>query len=65
MDNYRAIIPWHRLKAHLEQEIKVVDGKLRNCKPEELGQLQGRAATLEYLLNLPETLQALDQTEEK
>ena len=64
MENYHAIIPWHRLKAHLEQEIKVVDSKLRNCKPDELGQLQGRAATLAYLLNLPETLTALD-TEEK
>jgi hypothetical protein len=62
---YHAVIPWSRLKAHLEKEIKSVDARLRSCKPEELGLLQGRAIQLEYLLNLPETLMALDQTEEQ
>lgn len=62
---YHTIIPWPRLKQHLDKEIKSVDAQLRSCKPEELGKLQGRAIQLEYLLNLPETLTALDQTEEQ
>jgi hypothetical protein len=60
---YHAIIPWSRLKTHLEKEIRSVDSQLRTCKPDQLGLLQGRAIQLEYLLNLPETLLALDQME--
>lgn len=61
MTNYREVIPWYKLRQHLEQQLRDLDSKLRRSQDDnETHRLQGRASVLEDLLNLPETLEILE-----
>lgn len=63
--HFSQVIPWHILKAHFERQLKATDAKLRRSVEPEAAMLRGRAQLLEELQNLPETLEALADEDER
>lgn len=60
-NGFTRVIPWPRLKRHLDDKLSQVDRKLRRATGDERDKLQGQALLLEDLLNLPESLALLDE----
>lgn len=53
---------WHEVKAELERRLAVTKAKLVRANTDrDVWQLQGRALQLEELLNLPATVEILEQ----
>lgn len=62
MTDYRQVIPWHVIRKHFEKRLSEVNGAwLDATNVDELHVNKGKALLLRELLNLPETLMALQQ----
>lgn len=64
-NKYEAIIPWYRLKQHIEELLETRRCLLEDADGIDAARLQGDVRTLKGFLNLPNTLEALDGPEEK
>ena len=59
------VIPTHILLAYLREELAKTDAMLRRARGDETLILQGRAALLEQLLNLPDILTTIEEADEE
>ena len=64
-NKYETIIPWSRLKQHIEEQLEAQRSQLERADGVEAARLQGDVRTLRFMLNLPNTLEAIDTTMEK
>jgi hypothetical protein len=63
-NKYEAMIPWSRLKQHIEEQLEAKRSLFENSEGVEAARLQGDVRTLRAMINLPNTLEALDFMEE-
>ena len=64
--NFHAVIPWHKLKKHLDGLQQKVGGRLRRAKDsDDILRLQGESLLLERLMDLPEALTLADGDDEE
>ena len=65
VNKYESMISWHRLKQHITEQLEAKRSLFENSEGVEAARLQGDVRTLRAMLNLPNTLEALDSMEEK
>ena len=64
-NKYESLIPWNRLKKHIQERLEAQRSLLEAAEGPEAARLQGDVRTLRAMLNLPNTLEALDFEEVK
>ena len=65
VNKYAVVIPWQRLKQHIEECLDAQRSLLERAEGVEAARLQGDVRTLRAMRNLPDTLEALDFEEVK